>query len=101
MPNRKTQFVLFHGTDCRGFIVDGQRDDLDTRCRELFASALKPRELSLAIRTPSPSINQDDTVGSLEGLRNVDRAVANSGNIKSGKALAIFQSRHRQLPKVD
>ena len=70
-------------------------------CRELFASALKPREASLAIRTPSPLIDQDDTVGSLEGLRNVDRAAANSGNMKSGKALAIFQSRHRQLPKVD
>src|SRR5215469_16610366 len=60
--NRETQLEFCDRTDRRGFVVDGQRDNLDARFGELFARTLKARELSLTVRTPCPAIEQNDTV---------------------------------------
>lgn len=56
MAERKTQLEFFDRADRRGFVVDGQRDNLDARFGELFARTLKARELSLTVRTPCPPI---------------------------------------------
>jgi hypothetical protein len=56
MAERKTQLEFFDRADRRGFVVNGQRDNLDARFGELFARTLKARELSLTVRTPCPPI---------------------------------------------
>ena len=56
MAERKTQLEFFDRADRRGFVVDGQRDNLGARFGELFARTLKARELSLTVRTPCPPI---------------------------------------------
>jgi hypothetical protein len=49
--------MLFDRTARRGFIVNGQRDDLDTRFRELFPCTLEARKLSLTVGTPCAAVD--------------------------------------------
>src|SRR5262249_14998486 len=66
----------------------------------LLTCALKPRKLGLTIGTPGPSVNQHNTIRSLEGLTDADCAATSCGHIEGWKGLSVLQARHRGFPST-
>lgn len=75
------------------FVVDRQRNDLGTGGNEAIVGPRERRELSAAVRTPRPAIEENHSVGPFEITRDCERLAADDLDSEVREHLSVAEER--------